>query len=74
MNQNFEVNMHIFCNSVQSQSIYIEIDLQVQLRAMTARLKKRAIIWAHHKRYVLTIIMALTTWTTNHYIINWHII
>jgi hypothetical protein len=74
MNQGIEVNILVNCNAVQNQSIYIENDLEVQLRAVTARLKKRATIWAHQKPSVLTIIMALTTWTTNHYIINWHII
>jgi hypothetical protein len=74
MNQCIEVNILISCNSFQNQSIYIENDLEVQLRAVTARLKERATIWAHHKTSVLTISMALTTWTTNHYIINWHII
>ena len=74
MNQSFEVIILINCKVVQDQSIYIENDLEVQLRAVTARLKERATIWAHHKTRVLTISMALTTWATNHYIINWHII
>jgi hypothetical protein len=58
MNQSFEVNVLISCKAVQRKSIYIENDLGVKLRAVSARLKERATIWAHQKHRVVTIIMA----------------